>query len=70
MFRYPCSFLMYSDAWNNMPEIVQQRVYQRLWEVLSGKDQSPHFAHLSPNDRVAILEILRSTKKNLPEYWK
>jgi hypothetical protein len=30
--------------------------------VLSGEDQSPAFAHLSPDDRAAILEILQGTK--------
>jgi hypothetical protein len=27
------------------------------------------FSHLSAGDRQAILEILRDTKKDLPEYW-
>jgi hypothetical protein len=53
-----------------MPQIVQERVYKRLWEVLSGKDQSAHFAHLSADDRMAVLEILRSTKQGLPDYWR
>ena len=69
MFRYPCSFLIYSEAWDSMPPIVKARIYQRLWEVLTGKDQSSKFSHLSPADRNAILEIVRSTKKGLPAYW-
>lgn len=43
--------------------------YQRLYEVLSGKDQNPKFAHLSAADRRAVLEILRDTKPGLPDYW-
>jgi hypothetical protein len=40
-----------------------------LWEVLSGKDTSKEYAHLSKGDRAAVIEILRDTKKDLPEYW-
>ena len=65
MFRYPCSYLIYSEAFDNMPQIVKDRVYQRLEEVLCGKDTSPKFAHLSAADRQAIREILIATKPDL-----
>jgi hypothetical protein len=42
----------------------------RLWEVLTGKDTSKDFSHLSNDDRQALSEILRETKPDLPEYWK
>ncbi len=70
MFRYPCSFLVYSETFNNMPEIVKERLYRRMWEVLTMQDTSPKFAHLSADDRKAILEILLDTKKDLPAYWR
>jgi hypothetical protein len=70
MFRYPLSYMIYSDAFNAMPEIVRDRVYQRLYDVLAGKDTSPKFARLSGDDRTAILAILRDTKKDLPAYWR
>jgi len=47
-----------------------QFVYHRMYDVLTGKDQSPEFAHLTDADRKAILEILVGTKTNLPDYWK
>ena len=70
MFRYPCSFLIYSEAFDSMPQVVKDRLYRRMWEVLSSRDNSPQFAHLSPSDRKAILEILLDTKKDLPAYWR
>ncbi len=69
MFRYPCSYLIYSEAFDSLPSEALERIYQRLWEVLTGKDRSPAFARLSPEDRQAILEILRDTKRGLPAYW-
>jgi hypothetical protein len=69
MFRYPMSFLIYSRAFEGLPAEAKEQVYSRLWEVLSGKDQSKPFAHLTTADRRAVLDILRETKKGLPAYW-
>jgi hypothetical protein len=69
MFRNPCSYLIYSEAFDNLPDKAKDRVYLRLWEVLSGQDRSPAFARLAAADRQAILEILLDTKKGLPSYW-
>jgi hypothetical protein len=70
LLKYPCSYLIYSDAFDRMPDAARERVYRRLWEVLTGADKSPKFARLSTEDRRAILEILLETKKNLPAYWQ
>lgn len=70
LFRYPLSYMIYSQSFDSMPQSVRDRVYQRLWDVLTGKDQSKTFARLSAADRGAILEILRDTKPGLPDYWK
>lgn len=70
MFKYPCSYEIYSEAFDQLPPLAKQHVYQRLREVLSGEDQSSDFAHLSPEDRRAIYEILLETKSGLPADWK
>ena len=41
MFRYPCSFLIYSAAFDALPAPARDRIYRRLWEVLTGADQTP-----------------------------
>jgi hypothetical protein len=70
LFTYPCSYLIYSAAFDGLPGPVKDFVWQRLWDVLSGKDTSADFAHLSPADRQAIREILLATRPNLPDYWQ
>jgi hypothetical protein len=70
LLKYPCSYLIYSDAFDRMPVEARERVYRRLWEVLTGADKSTKFARLTADDRRAILEILLDTKKNLPAYWQ
>jgi hypothetical protein len=70
LFAYPCSYIIYSEAFDALPVPVKDYVLRRLWEVFSGKDTSKEFAHLSAADRQTILEVLRATKPNLPDYWK
>ncbi|MBV9507190.1 MAG: hypothetical protein JO323_19520, partial [Acidobacteriia bacterium] len=70
IFKYPCSYLIYSSDFDALPEPAKTYVYDRLFEVLTGRDQGPEFARLTAKDRRAILEILVATKPGLPEAWK
>jgi hypothetical protein len=70
MFRYPLSYLIYSDSFQALPGEVRDYVWQRLWDILNGRDKNKDFAHLSSADRQAIIEIVRATHPELPEYWK
>ena len=69
LFKYPCSYLIYSAAFDALPVEAKEYVYQRMFDILSGKDQSKEFATLTPIDRQNVLEILRGTKKDL-RYWE
>ena len=69
LFRYPCSFLIDSDAFRKMPEIVRQKILERLHAILTHKDEHPDFAALSAEDRQAVLEILRDTAPDLTPGW-
>jgi hypothetical protein len=70
IFKYPCSYLIYSEAFDAIPEPAKSFIYRRLFEVLSGQEQGPEYASLSAEDRRAILEILVATKPGVPEEWK
>ena len=61
--------MIYSAAFDHLPQTARERIYQRLYDVLTGKDQSQPFARLSADGRRAMLEIVRDTKANLPSYW-
>jgi hypothetical protein len=69
LFRYPLSYMIYSEVFDHMPARVQERVYQRLYDVLTGHDTRDRFASLTPDDRRETLEILLETKAALPPYW-
>ena len=70
LLKYPCSYLIYSDEFQSLPADVKPVVLSKLHDVLTGKNNSPEFAHLSTDDRLAILEILRETLPDLPAEWK
>jgi hypothetical protein len=70
LLRYPCSYMIYTDAFDALPPATLAMVYERMWAILSGKVTDPEYAKISPADRRAIIEILRETKKNLPAYWR
>ena len=65
MFRYPCSFLIYSSSFDRLPPRILDYVENRLIDVLQGKHDSEEFSHLSLEDRQAILEILLDTKPSI-----
>jgi hypothetical protein len=70
LLRYPCSYMIYTPAFDALPPAAKSAVYRRLWQVLSGEAKDPRYLHLSREDRQAVLEILRDTKKDLPEYFR
>jgi hypothetical protein len=69
IFKYPCSYLIYNKAFDSLPAQAREYVYHRLFEVLTGRDQSPEFSGLNGETRRAILEILLATKPGLPAEW-
>jgi hypothetical protein len=69
LMRYPCSYMIYSETFDALPPAARDAVFARMWRVLSGGEQDPKYSRLSALDRQAVLEILRATKTNLPDYF-
>jgi len=71
LMTYPCSYLIYSPAFDALPARAKDPIYRRMWQVLSGEEQGERYrSALSLADRQAIVEILRDTKKDLPAYFQ
>ena len=70
LFKHPCSYLIYSDAFTQLPAKLKERIYERLLEILDGGDTSPAFEKLTAESRAAIREILLATKQDLPASWR
>jgi hypothetical protein len=70
LLKYPCSYMIYTEAFDALPAAAKEAVYARMWQILSGAETNKRYARLKPADRTAILEILRETKPGLPAYFK
>lgn len=70
LFKYPLSYLIYSPQFDGLPDEAKARIYQRLWDILTGAIDTPDYLHLTNYTSRSIREIVRETKPGLPEYWK
>jgi hypothetical protein len=70
LLRYPCSYMIYTEAFDALPAQSKDAVYRRMWQILSGEATGARYGRLSLADRRAVVEILRGTKKDLPEYFQ
>lgn len=61
LFQNRCSYLIYSDAFLQLPAQLKQRVYARLARALDDKDPDPRFAYLEAAECRRIKAILRQT---------
>ncbi|MEO5925371.1 MAG: hypothetical protein ABIR70_16235 [Bryobacteraceae bacterium] len=59
-FEYPCSYMVYSDAFRALPVEVKGAVYRRMSEVLLAKGAGGQ----------AAIEILRETLPEVREYFR
>lgn len=66
LLRYPCSFMVYSEAFDGLPKPVRAAVYSRMLDVLSGHEARAARVRVTPADSRAILEILKDTKPDFP----
>jgi len=69
LLRYPCSYMIYNAAFDSLPSAAKGLVYERLWAILSGAVSSGDYSKLTAADRRAIVEILRDTKSDLPDFF-
>lgn len=67
VFRYPMSFLIYTESFDRLPLCVREHLYQRFVEILTGRDHTAAYARLTSADRNATLEILRATKPDFAQ---
>ena len=59
--KYPLSYMIYSPAFRALPDAPKNLVMGKIDRVLSGEITGPNYAHLTPEIRKAIREILKET---------
>jgi hypothetical protein len=66
LLRYPCSYMVYSAAFDGLAPDVRQAVYRRMIDTLSRSDAPGMRSRESAGNRRAVLEILRDTRPDFP----
>lgn len=70
LFKYRCSYMVYSLTFHHLTAPLKQTVLNRLWTVLGGKDTTGEYAYLSETERGHIRRILAETLPGAPAEWK
>lgn len=65
LFRYPCSYLIESAAFDALPTEVRSRIVAKLKQILRAGEDVEQYPHLTPPLRAELLEILAFLK---PEF--
>jgi hypothetical protein len=68
LFRYPLSYLIYTESFATMPAYAKDYVYRRLAAYLGGQDLFAGKSQYSHEDRRAALEILTATQPEFSPY--
>jgi hypothetical protein len=70
LFRYRCSYLVYTDLFEHLPRAARDAIFERMWQILSGQERDQRYRRLTLEDRKAVVEILRDTLENIPTYFR
>ena len=69
IFRFRCSYMIYSDSFAGIPPELKTRVFYQLEQALSIETASPDFAFLPISEKRTIRSILKETLSGLPKNW-
>jgi len=61
LFRYPMSYLIYSDSFLKLPETAKKHVVHSIKTILNSKQKDDKFSNLRERDKTIILSILTQT---------
>ena len=61
MFKYPFSYMVYSEAFNSLPNEAMDYIKRELSYILDPKNKYEAYMHLRRYDKLAIQRILADT---------
>jgi len=70
VFRYPLSFMVYSQTFDDLNPLAKARVWRGLYDALKGAGKSGPYSALNRQNAAAAINILAATKSGLPDFWK
>jgi activator of HSP90 ATPase len=65
MFKYPHSYLIYSEAFDALQPLLRDEVCKQLRQIFDCENQSREYSHLTNELRQQIREIVLATKPDI-----
>ncbi len=69
LFRFRCSYMIYSPLFQGLDPALKQRIYRRIGQALDTTRPDAEFAYLPVAEKQGIRTILRATLRELPAGW-
>jgi len=70
IFKYRCTFMLYTDSWEDAPKLIKDKVYYQMAQGLKETGTPKELSHLPVPERLAIRSILKETLPDLPSWWR
>ena len=51
LFRYPCSYMIYTEAFDALPDLAKDAIDKRMWQIFSGQETEDRYTRFSLADR-------------------
>ncbi|MFK5923302.1 MAG: hypothetical protein QM496_14080 [Verrucomicrobiota bacterium] len=61
LFKYRCSYMIYSNAFQGLPKKFKQQIYQKLGKALSTENPDPNYSYLPSAEKRIIKKLLQTT---------
>lgn len=69
LFAQRCSYLIYSESFHALPDLLRHRILDRLDTALLARDPADRYAYLPPDEKIRIREILLATHPEARARW-
>ncbi|MEC7564960.1 MAG: hypothetical protein VX738_04685 [Planctomycetota bacterium] len=69
LFKYPLSYMIYSPGFLQLPPLTAKKISHRLHQILTTDFTDAELQHLTPEIKIALLDILKSTHPQLTKHW-
>jgi len=61
LFKYRCSYMIYSPTFQGLPPEYKTQIYRSLGKALSTNSPDPDYSYLPPREKETIRELLKTT---------
>jgi hypothetical protein len=69
LFKNRCSYLIYSESFMALPELLKKQIYARLAKALDPEHPDPDYSYIDSQERGRIRSILHETHPAFRTAW-